>query len=113
MKTLIKVLIVLLIITFFSTIYFYSKDKKTSLDIEKIRKQNDSLFSVISINNKKIDSFENNTQMLLTKNNELKKKMVSLDKKANEYKKEHEEDINYINSLSNNDIAKLFANEFK
>ena len=38
--------------------------------------------------------------------------MSVINKKAEKYKKQNEENINYINSLSDNDIAKLFADEF-
>ena len=48
----------------------------------------------------------------LRKNDSLKNKMYLTNKKAEKYKKQHEEDINYINSLSDNDIAKLFADKF-
>lgn len=113
MKTLVKVLIVLLAILLFSTIYFYSKNDVSSLDIEKIKKQNDSLIIEISNNNKKIDSFQTVNKILLEKNKNLAKKLGTVNKKAEEYKKEHEKDINYINSLSNNDITKLFTEQFK
>ena len=67
---------------------------------------------VVVNNNKKIDSISNRNEKLFEKNDSLKNKMSVINKKAEKYKKQNEENINYINSLSDNDIAKLFADEF-
>jgi predicted metal-dependent hydrolase len=102
MKTITKVLFFICAFLVFATFYFYSENKNTNLDIQKIRKENDSLLLVVVNNNKK----------LFEKNDSLKNKMSVINKKAEKYKKQNEENINYINSLSDNDIAKLFADEF-
>lgn len=78
-----------------------------------LKKQNDSLFLSISQNNKKIDSIEKNNILLFAKNDSLRSKLIVTNKKAEKYKKEHEKDINYINSLSDNDITNLFTDKFK
>ena len=91
---------------------FYFTRNETNLEINKIRKQNDSLFLVISQNNHKIDSINKNNQLLFLKNDSLKQTLVSLNLKSENYKKQHEKDIEYINDLSDNDIAKLFTDKF-
>jgi hypothetical protein len=91
---------------------FYFSRNKTNLEIKKIRQQNDSLFLVISQNNYLIDSIGKNNEVLFFRNNSLKQKLTILNQKAENYKKQHEKDINYINNLSNNDIVKLFTDKF-
>ena len=112
MKTITKVLFFLCVFLMFATFYFYLQNKNISSDIQKIRKENDSLLLVVVNNNKKIDSISNRNEKLFEKNDSLKNKMSVINKKAEKYKKQNEENINYINSLSDNDIAKLFADEF-
>ena len=112
MKTFTTILIFLCAILMFATTHFFMKSNDSDLDLKKIRKQNDSLLNVIEVNNKKIDSIHNYNEVMFAKNDSLKNKMYLTNKKAEKYKKQHEEDINYINSLSDNDIAKLFADKF-
>jgi cell division protein FtsB len=112
MKTITKILFFICAFLVVTTFYFYSENKNTNLDIQKIRKENDSLLLVVVNNNKKIDSISNRNEKLFEKNDSLKNKMSVINKKAEKYKKQNEENINYINSLSDNDIAKLFADEF-
>jgi hypothetical protein len=91
---------------------FYFGRSKTNIEIEKIRRQNDSLFLVISQNNHLIDSIGKNNEILFSKNDSLKQRLTTLNQKSENYKKQHEKDIDYINDLSDNDIAKLFADKF-
>lgn len=113
MKTLVKILIVILSILIFSTIFLYKKNESSLDDLKNLKKQNDSLMLSISKNNKIIDSIENKNEILFSKNDSLKNKLGVINAKAEKYKKEHEKDINYINSLSDNDVAELFADKFK
>jgi len=114
MKIISKILIIITIaVLVFFLVKTHIQKENTSLDIQKIRQQNDSLLNVISLNQKKVDSFSKSNSILFEKNESLNKKLVSTKLKAETYKKEHEKDVNYINNLSNNDVAKLFADQFK
>jgi len=113
MKTLVKALIIILCISIFSTVFLYMKNKTSSVELKNLKKQNDSLMLSISKNNKRIDSVEKKNELLFSKNDSLKNKLGVIKAKAEKYKKEHEKDINYINSLSDNDVAELFADKFK
>jgi len=113
MKILVNVLVIILCLTIFSTFHFYFKSKESSISLDSLRKQNDSLVIAVKNNNVKIDSIEKVNNSLFAKSDTLKNKLVVTSKKAEKYKKENEKNINYINSLSDNDIAELFTDQFK
>ena len=113
MRILLTIISILFCLSIFSTVHFYLNDKKNNTNMLNLKKQNDSLFLSISQNNKKIDSIEKNNILLFAKNDSLRSKLIVTNKKAEKYKKEHEKDINYINSLSDNDITNLFTDKFK
>lgn len=60
----------------------------------------------------KIDSIENSIEIYLIKIAEYDHELVDLKYKLENYKKQHEKDINRINSLSNSDLEREFANTF-
>lgn len=91
---------------------FYLTNKGLDINLSDLKKQNDSLYSVISKNDNMIDSLNKSTLLLFQKNDSLKQSLVLINKKAENYKKQHEKDVNYINNLSNNDIVELFTNKF-
>lgn len=104
----------ILSLVFLSAILIYFSLKPThDPKIDFLEKKCDSLQVVISCNKNKIDSIQNETQKLITKSNKLSSELSNINKKAKDLKKQHEKDIAHINSLSNNDIAHLFTNEFK
>lgn len=112
MKKLKKLLILSLV--FLSAILIYFSLKPThDPKIDLLEKRCDSLQLVISNNKSKIDSIQNETQKLMIKNNKLSSELFNINKKAKDLKKQHEKDIAHINSLSNNDVARLFTDEFK
>lgn len=91
---------------------FFLRNRELNVDLNGLKKQNDSLYSIISKNDKTIDSLNKNTLTLFQKNDSLKKSLILVNKRAKNYKKQHEKNINYINNLSNNDVIKLFTDKF-
>lgn len=91
---------------------FYLTNKGLDINLSDLKRQNDSLYSVVSKNDKMIDSLNKSTLILFQKNDSLKQSLVLINKKAENYKKQHEKDVNYINNLSNNDVVKLFTDKF-
>jgi hypothetical protein len=63
-------------------------------------------------NKQQIDSITDETKKLESKNITLNNKLGDLNQKTKKLKEQHEKDIAYINNLSDNDVADLFAKEF-
>jgi uncharacterized coiled-coil protein SlyX len=73
----------------------------------------DSLNQVIIDRNKKVDSLNESVNNKVAKINQYQTDLANLTNKLNKEKKNHEKDINRINSISNRDISNEFANAFK
>jgi peptidoglycan hydrolase CwlO-like protein len=73
----------------------------------------DSLNQVIIDRNKKVDSLNESVKNKVSKINQYQTDLANLTNKLNKEKKNHEKDINRINSISNRDISNEFANAFK
>jgi predicted nucleic acid-binding Zn-ribbon protein len=73
----------------------------------------DSLNNVISKNDKKIDSLNFSVSVKEERINKYESDLANLKNKLNKEKKQHEKDINRINSISNKDISTEFTNAFK
>jgi len=58
------------------------------------------------------DSIAEETKKLHDKNLQLNNKLGDLNQKTKKLKEQHEKDIAHLNSLSDNDVADLFAKEF-
>jgi uncharacterized coiled-coil DUF342 family protein len=87
--------------------------KPTDLSkVNELQKQSDSLEVLMVKNKEQIDSITNETKKLESKNTQLNNKLGELNQKSKKLKEQHEKDIDYINNLSNNDVADLFAKEF-
>lgn len=91
----------------------YSEKEITTNELTKIKRQNDSLIFNIKQRNKVIDSIDNFNKKILSRNDSLNKKLLNISIVAQTYKKQHEKSIDYINSLSDSDITKLFTDKFK
>lgn len=91
--------------------YILFKPKETA-ELDILHKKNDSLFNQITINSKKIDSLQLVNNKLDSQRNVLKTQLGAVSVKADKFKKQHEEDIKHLNSLSDNDITDLFADKF-
>lgn len=111
METVKNILAVLGVVSTIVLIFIILKPEDTK-ELDDLHKQNDSLYNEISINNSKIDSLRLINNKLDSQQVVLRKQLSNLNIKADKLKKQHEKDIEHLNSLSNNDITELFADKF-
>ena len=108
-RTIIEIVVVLLFIGY----VVMTMPKKVDLSkVNELQKQCDSLEVLIVKNKEQIDSITNETKKLEDRNTQLNNKLGDLNQKTKKLKEQHEKDIAYINNLSDNDVADLFAKEF-
>ena len=108
-RTLIEIIVVL----FFIGYVVMTMPKPVDLSkVNELEKQCDSLGVLIVKNKEQIDSITNETKKLDSRNTQLNNKLGELNQKSKKLKEQHEKDIAYINNLSDNDVADLFAKEF-
>jgi hypothetical protein len=108
-RTIIEIVVVLLFIGY----VIMTLPKPVNLSkVDDLEKQCDSLGVLIVKNKQQIDSITDETKKLESKNITLNNKLGDLNQKTKKLKEQHEKDIAYINNLSDNDVADLFAKEF-
>lgn len=108
-RTIIEIVVILLFIGYL----VLTKPKPVELSkVNHLEKQFDSLNVLIIKNKLQVDSINIETKKLEDKNSKLNNKLVDLNQKTKKLKEQHEKDIDYINNLSDNDIADLFSKEF-
>ena len=108
-RTIIEIVVVL----FFIGYVIMTLPKPVNLSkVDDLEKQCDSLEVLIVKNKQQIDSITDETKKLESKNITLNNKLGDLNQKTKKLKEQHEKDIAYINNLSDNDVADLFAKEF-
>ena len=108
-RTIIEIVVVLLFIGY----VVITLPKAVDLSkVNELQKQSDSLEVLIVKNKEQIDSITNETKKLESRNTQLNNKLGELNQKTKKLKEQHEKDIAYINNLSDNDVADLFAKEF-
>ena len=108
-RTVIEIVVVLLFIGY----VVMTIPKPVDLSkVNELQKQCDSLEVLIVKNKEQIDSITNETKKLESRNAQLNNKLGELNQKSKKLKEQHEKDITYINNLSDNDVADLFAKEF-
>ena len=108
-RTIIEIIVVL----FFIGYVVMTMPKPVDLSkVNELEKQCDSLGVLIVKNKEQIDSITNETKKLESRNTQLNNKLGELNQKSKKLKEQHEKDIAYINNLSDNDVADLFAKEF-
>jgi peptidoglycan hydrolase CwlO-like protein len=108
-RTVIEIVVVLLFIGY----VVMTMPKPVDLSkVNELQKQFDSLEVLIVKNKEQIDSITNETKKLESRNTQLNNKLGELNQKSKKLKEQHEKDIAYINNLSDNDVADLFAKEF-
>lgn len=108
-RTIIEIIIVLLFIGY----VVMTLPKPIDLSkVNELQKQCDSLEVLIVKNKQQIDSITDETKKLENRNLQLSNKLGDLNHQTKKLKEQHEKDIAYINSLSDNDVADLFAKEF-
>lgn len=111
METIKNILAVLGVVSTIVLLFIIFKPEDTA-ELDNLHRQNDSLYNQISINNQKLDSLQKINNKLDSQRNILKIQLGKVGAKADNLKKQHEKDIQHLNSLSNNDITKLFADKF-
>ena len=108
-RTIIEIIVVL----FFIGYVVMTMPKPVDLSkVNELEKQCDSLGVLIVKNKEQIDSITNETKKLESRNTQLNNKLGELNQKSKKLKEQHEKDSAYINNLSDNDVADLFAKEF-
>ena len=108
-RTVIEIIIVLLFIGY----VVMTLPKPIDLSkVNELQKQCDSLEVLIVKNKQQIDSITDETKKLENRNLQLSNKLGDLNHQTKKLKEQHEKDIAYINNLSDNDVADLFAKEF-
>lgn len=108
-RTIIEIVVVLLFIGYI----IITKPKSVNLSkVDDLEKQCDSLNILIGKNKLMVDSINEETKKLQEKNLQLNNKLGDLNQKTKKLKEQHEKDIAHLNSLSDNDVADLFAKEF-
>lgn len=108
-RTIIEIVVVLLFIGYI----VMTQPKPVDLSkVDELQKQCDSLEVLIVKNKQEIDSITNETKKLESRNAQLNNKLGDLNQKTIKLKQQHEKDLAYINSLSDNDVADLFSKEF-
>jgi regulator of replication initiation timing len=108
-RTIIEIVVVLLFIGY----VIMTLPKPVNLSkVDDLEKQCDSLGVLIVKNKQQIDSITDETKKLESKNITLNNKLGDLNQNTKKLKEQHEKDIAYINNLSDNDVADLFAKEF-
>jgi len=108
-RTIIEIIIVLLFIGY----VVMTLPKPIDLSkVNELQKQCDSLEVLIVKNKQQIDSITDETKKLENRNLQLSNKLGDLNHQTKKLKEQHEKDIAYINSLSDNDVADLFTKEF-
>jgi hypothetical protein len=106
-----NILSVLSIVLLIVLVYMSSKPTDTN-QLEILNKKNDSLNAIIENNKLKIDSLVGINNELDSQRNVLKIRLGKVDLISKKLKEQHEKDIQYLNSLSNNDITELFSDKF-
>lgn len=101
------------LITTLIVLFALPSNKKFQSELDRLHAQNDSLYKAIDSTTVKIKQLDSMACVLTIIVNEDKKKLGSLNKKANEYKEKYNEEHNRIITMSNAVAAREFANAFK
>jgi hypothetical protein len=105
---------ILLIVAIVLACYFYfSNDSgKYKEELKKLKESNKSLYLDIDKYNGVIDSIKGRNAEIIERNIVLNNELKELNEKAIKLKIQHEKDLDFLNNLSNSDIAKLFTDKF-
>lgn len=87
---------------------FYSKPIEVSQQEEVV----DSLVTQIEKNKKLLSKLEGDNKKLEEDILKLRQELDKSENKSEKYKKQYESQMDYINSLSNSELTKLFTKEF-
>lgn len=104
-----------LIIILILFIIFQSQQPESNLEnsLNKLHKQNDSLFLDIKLKQEQITKLDSVTTIYKDKIEKDKIELTILKVKADNFKIKYNEEHNRINTLSNGDVVNEFTNAFK
>ena len=91
----------------------YRKFEIPTLDTSKYDRKIDSLSLIIENNNSKIQALDSLNNIQKTKINTLNWQLESLKDRADKNKKDYEDKLNTLDSLSHNDLTDKFTELFK
>jgi hypothetical protein len=111
MKNVITILVIAILLG--GVAYFAMNRNNTLIDTSHYDKTVDSLKTVINKEQLIIDSLNNSVINRNAKIAQYDIELANLKNKLAKEKKQHEKDLNRINSLSDMDVTSEFANEFK
>ena len=117
MKNLKEYFVVILILisvagTLFLGSKYYKKFKVVTIDTSFYDRQIDSLNNIIELNNKKIQTLDSLNGIQETKITRLNWRLGSLKDQADKNKKDYEDKLNSLDSLSHNDLTDQFTDIF-
>lgn len=93
--------------------YLLFIEKADPVDLSEYERKIDSLNLALDANNKKLDSLNLKEAKYEEDITKLKGRLSDLKNKNEKLKKQHDEEVNAINSMSNTDVSALFAESFK
>lgn len=98
--------------TLFLGTRYYKKFKIVTIDTSFYDRQIDSLNNIIELNSKKIQTLDSLNGIQKTKIAGLNWRLESLKNQADKNKKDYEDKLNSLDSLSHNDLTDKFTNTF-
>jgi septal ring factor EnvC (AmiA/AmiB activator) len=111
MKTQFSYFINLLLILLVAYLLFMNQ--KDPVDLSGYERKIDSLNLALEANDKKLDSLNQKESKYEEDLVTLKRKLADLKNKNQKLQKQHDEEVNAINSMSNTDISTLFSETFE
>ena len=105
---------ILLVVAIALALYFYLSNDvgKYKEELKQLKESNKSLYSDINRYNSIVDSIKGRNAEIFERNVILNTELKELNQKAINLKIQHEKDLDFLNNLSNSDIAKLFTDKF-
>lgn len=108
--------VILILISVAGTLFlgtrYYKKFKIVTIDTSFYDRQIDSLNNIIELNSKKIQTLDSLNGIQKTKIAGLNWRLESLKNQADKNKKDYEDKLNSLDSLSHNDLTDKFTNTF-
>jgi len=108
--------VILILISVAGTLFlgtrYYKKFKIVTVDTSFYDRQIDSLNNIIELNNKKIQTLDSLNGIQKTKIAGLNWRLKGLKTQADKNKKDYEDKLNSLDSLSHNDLTDKFTNTF-
>ena len=108
--------VILILISVAGTLFlgtrYYKKFRIVTVDTSYYDRQIDSLNNIIELNNKKIQTLDSLNGIQKTKIAGLNWRLESLKTQADKNKKDYEDKLNSLDSLSHNDLTDKFTDTF-